>query len=152
MQINERLLNDAGGWQVMKHARVLHGAGRVSEATYADGLLAGYVREGETQYRAGLKILSRSNMENLCTCRDSKLRGMICAHSIAVGLEVLKPTPKTKPPEEAALSVKKNGGRSRTEPRSEGFFDPDGHACGVARGFSSEPRAVQRTRDRFGRR
>ncbi len=126
MQINERLLNDAGGWQVMKHARVLHGAGRVSEATYADGLLAGYVREGETQYRAGLKILSRSNMENLCTCRDSKLRGMICAHSIAVGLEVLKPTPKTKPPEEAALSVKKTEAAPEPNRGVKGFSTQTG--------------------------
>ena len=97
MQLNERLLNDAGGWQVMKHARALHGAGRVANASYVDGLLTGYVREGETQYRAGLKVVSRSNMENLCTCRDSKLRGMICAHSVAVGLEVLKPTATPKP-------------------------------------------------------
>ncbi len=106
MQLNERLLNDAGGWQVMKHARVLQGAGRVSEASYVDGLLSGYVREGETQYRAGLKVVSRSNLENLCTCRDSKLRGMICAHSVAVGLEVLKPTVTARPAQEAVTGPK----------------------------------------------
>lgn len=76
----------------MKHARTLHGAGRVSEASYVDGTLSGYVREGETKFKAGLRIVSKTNMENLCTCRDSKQRGAICAHSIAVGLETLKPT------------------------------------------------------------
>lgn len=97
MQLTERLLNDAGGWQVMKHARGLHGAGRVSEVSWADGILSGYVKEGETRYRSGLRVLSKSNIENLCTCRDSKMRGTICAHSIAVGLEVLSPTAAPRP-------------------------------------------------------
>jgi superfamily II DNA or RNA helicase len=91
MELTERLLIDAGGWQVMKHARGLHSAGRVSEASWSGEVLGGYVREGETRYRSGLRVISKSNIENLCTCRDSKLRGTICAHSIAVGLEVLNP-------------------------------------------------------------
>src|SRR5689334_8879359 len=91
--LSERLLNDAGGWQAMKAARGLQGAGRVSEATYEAPVLRGLVREGNTQYRAGLRIGSKTDIENLCGCRDSKQRGLICAHSLAVGLEVLKPTP-----------------------------------------------------------
>jgi superfamily II DNA or RNA helicase len=91
MQISEKLLVEAGGWQALKHARGLHSAGRVSEATQEGELLHGYVREGETRYRAGLRFLSRTNVENLCTCRDSRMRGLICAHSLAVGLAVLQP-------------------------------------------------------------
>ena len=96
-QLNERLLADAGGWQAMKEARALHEMDRVIEATWESPMLQGRVRAGETEYRAGLKILSKSNVENLCTCRDSRQRGMICAHSLAVGLSVLKPRPAAKP-------------------------------------------------------
>lgn len=89
--LTEKLLSDAGGWQAMKAARGLHGAGRVTEASYEDGMLRGLVREGQTQYRAGLRIGGRTDIENLCTCRESRARGLVCAHSLAVGLEVLKP-------------------------------------------------------------
>jgi SNF2 family DNA or RNA helicase len=91
--ITERFLSDAGGWQALKHARSLHQMGRVLEAKYEPPLLEGRVKEGESEFRAGLKILSASNVENLCTCRDSRQRGLICAHSLALGLEWLKPRP-----------------------------------------------------------
>ena len=96
-ELNERLLADAGGWQAMKEARALYDMDRVSEATWEPPMLQGRVRAGELEYRAGLKILSKSNAENLCTCRDSRQRGMICAHSLAVGLAALKPRPAAKP-------------------------------------------------------
>ncbi len=131
MQLTERLLNDAGGWQVMKHARTLHGAGRVSDASYSEDLLKGYVREGETQYRAGLKILSKTNMENLCTCRDSKQRGVICAHSVAVGLEVLKPSLKAVAPAQSSapapeISVRPSATLEAPPPGVKGFSTEEG--------------------------
>ena len=77
----------------MKAARGLHSAGRVMEAVLEAPMLKGLVKEGNTQYRAGLRIGDRKvDIENLCTCRDSRARGLICAHSLAVGLEVLNPT------------------------------------------------------------
>jgi len=91
--ITERFLSDAGGWQALKHARSLHQMGRVLSAKYEPPLLEGRVKEGESEFRSGLKILSASNVENLCTCRDSRQRGIVCAHSLAVGLEILKPRP-----------------------------------------------------------
>ncbi len=96
-ELTERLLADAGGWQAMKEARALHEMDRVANAVWEPPLLQGRVRSGELEYRSGLKILSKSNVENLCTCRDSRQRGMICAHSLAVGLAVLKPRPIGKP-------------------------------------------------------
>jgi len=85
--LTERLLNDAGGWQAMKAARGLQSAGRVTEAAYEPPVLRGLVREGNTQYRSGLRIGSKTDIENLCGCRESRQRGLICSHSIAVGLE-----------------------------------------------------------------
>ena len=64
MQLSERLLNDAGGWQAMKHARSLHAAGRVTEPSWSEEVLSGFVREGETRYKSGLRFISRTNIDS----------------------------------------------------------------------------------------
>ncbi len=112
--LTERLLADAGGWQVMKQARSLHEMRRIAAAAYEPPILQGRVREGETEYRAGLRILSKSNIENLCSCRVSRQLGAICAHSLAVGLEVLQPQPPTSPP--AGVVSVKNGDAPAARP------------------------------------
>ena len=95
--ITEKLLSSAGGWEAMKAARELVKAGRVSAATYEGPLLAGEVREGAKNYRAGLRIRSASDLENICTCRESREWGKICAHSLAVGLAYLAPPSSPEP-------------------------------------------------------
>ncbi len=91
--LTEKLLSSAGGWQAMKAARALVEAGRVVEATYEPPMLSGQVREAGKNYRAGLRLRSASDVENLCTCRESREWGKICAHSLAVGLALLAPPP-----------------------------------------------------------
>lgn len=89
--LTEKLLIESGGWPVFKQARALHERGAVLAAAWEPPLLQGRVREGEREYRAGLKIASRIRVDNLCTCRVSTGAGLICAHSLAVGLAVLQP-------------------------------------------------------------
>ncbi len=89
MKLTEDLLLDAAGWQVMKEARSLLAAGRVISGKYDPPLLVGQVR-GEPEYRAGFKILSRTDLENICGCPASRRRSQACAHSVAVGLAVIK--------------------------------------------------------------
>ena len=89
VQLTEKLLITAAGWEVIRHARAMREAGRVAGAQWTPPLLQGSVREGEREYRAGLRILSQTNIDNLCTCRPSREYGTICAHSVAVGLAVL---------------------------------------------------------------
>jgi hypothetical protein len=86
--ITEKLLINAGGWQAMKAARELFKAGRVSEAEYKPPLLTGYAREGAKTLRSGLRIKSVIDIENLCTCWESRSSGKICAHALAVGVGV----------------------------------------------------------------
>jgi superfamily II DNA or RNA helicase len=88
--INEKLLLDAGGWQEVKHAKALVEMGRVVSFNYSTQILRGLVREGETEFRAGLKIRSYTDVENLCSCRESRQWGKICAHSLAVGLAYIR--------------------------------------------------------------
>ena len=100
VQLTEKLLITAAGWEVIRHARAMREAGRVAGAQWSPPLLQGSVREGEREYRAGLRILSQTNIDNLCTCRPSREYGTICAHSVAVGLAVvagMSPPPAPKP-------------------------------------------------------
>ena len=89
VQLTEKLLITAGGWEAIRHAKALRETGKVSGACWASPLLQGNVQEGGRDYRAGLKILTATNVENLCTCRLSREYGTICAHSLAVGLAIL---------------------------------------------------------------
>lgn len=91
IELNERFLMDAGGWQAMKYARALVEMDRVISFNYTPPILKGLVREGTTEYRAGLKIRSRTDVENLCSCRESREWGKICPHSLALGLAFLRP-------------------------------------------------------------
>src|SRR3954467_14736697 len=75
----------------MKPARELLKSGRVSEAKYEPPLLSGFVREGAKNYRSGLRIKTPIDVENLCSCWESRSAGKICAHSVAVGLGYLNP-------------------------------------------------------------
>src|SRR5215469_11733393 len=98
IEITERFLMDTGGWQAMKHARALVEMGRVVSAAYNSPVLRGLVREGTTEYRAGMKIRTKSDVENLCSCRESREWGTICAHSLAVGLAFIRPKPAVAAP------------------------------------------------------
>ena len=111
--LTEKLLSSAGGWQALKAARDLVRAGRVAEATYAPPVLRGDVREGGKTYRAGLRIRSATDVENLCTCRESREWGKVCAHSLAVGLAVLAPPPPVAAAPGATPPVAARKGESR---------------------------------------
>ena len=91
IEITRDLLMDAGGWKEMKTARVMHGKGIVSEATYEDGMLSGLVRDGAKPKKVRMKIRSRSDMENFCPCMRARREGIVCAHAVAVGLELIDP-------------------------------------------------------------
>ncbi|HZC36365.1 MAG TPA: SNF2 helicase associated domain-containing protein, partial [Chthoniobacterales bacterium] len=111
IELSERFLMDTGGWQAMKHARALVEMGRVVSFNYTPPILKGLVREGTTEYRAGLKIRSRTDVENLCSCRESREWGKICPHSLALGLAFLRPHEFPASKTEAPASPSSRGPR-----------------------------------------
>jgi hypothetical protein len=92
MEISEKFLVSLCGWPVFQEARRFHAAGRVLEASYEPPVLKARVTSDGKAFLAGLKIKNAIDIENLCPCRDSRVRGIICAHAVAAGLEFLKPT------------------------------------------------------------
>ncbi len=90
MELDEQFFSEAAGWDVMKHARAYLAQGQVLSSNWTPPLLRGVVQAGEGSLRASLVIHGPVSMENLCTCRDSRQWGKICAHVVAVGLHWLK--------------------------------------------------------------
>lgn len=119
--LTEKLLADAGGWQAMKEARQLFAAGRVRDARYEPPELLGHVRGAETEFRSGLRITSKTDIVNTCTCAESRRWGRICAHSLAVGLAVLAPSPVVAP-----VVVEKPA-----PPANSTFSEQDGEPCAL---------------------
>lgn len=118
--ITERFLMDTGGWQAMKHAKALVEMGRVVSFNYTPPVLRGVVRDGDTEYRSGLKIKTYTDVENLCTCRDSRQWGTICAHSLALGLAHLKPAKPITVPGVLKAPQTANGSVAQFSPDSQG--------------------------------
>lgn len=108
MELTEKFLVSMCGWPVFKEARAIHAAGRVSEAAYEPPLLKGKVESQGKSFFSGLKIRNAIDVENLCPCRDSRGRGIICAHAVAVGLAVLHPAEKRTPPAAPSVSARRN--------------------------------------------
>jgi hypothetical protein len=132
IELNDALFAKLAGWQVVKHARTLLEAGRVCNSEWNPPTLRGMVQEGGATYRAGLVIKSASDAENLCTCRDARQRGIICAHSIAVGMHHLRgeksvPAPvvlPAGPKPSTAKSLRRAGAGEPGEPLELCFILP----------------------------
>lgn len=98
--LSEKFLAAIAGWPVVFDARKLRAAGRVKRAAYEPPLLKGAVRAGSRLFASGMRIVSPTEVENICSCRTSQVDGdgMICAHSVAVALEVIHATGDRHPP------------------------------------------------------
>jgi superfamily II DNA or RNA helicase len=114
VELTEKLLIAMGGWRAFREARALHVAGRVVEAAYEPPVLKGKLSEGGRQFLAGLKLRNSIDVENLCSCRDSRVKGIICAHSLAVGLQVIHPVHAEQAPARPQTRLKGSSLRQHT--------------------------------------
>ena len=128
IKLSRKFLSDIGGWKEMKQARSLHSAGKVTNASYRDGILEGIVKDGKT-LKVRMEIRSCTDVENHCHCFRARRDGIICAHGLAVGLEVLEPTsaavssegnPKNSQPAKPAQPALSSDWPKCTETSTEG--------------------------------
>jgi hypothetical protein len=98
--LTEKFLASIAGWPVIFEARKIRAAGKVKAARYEPPLLKGAVRAGSRLFASGLRLVSETDVENICSCRASQVEGdgMICSHSIAVALEVIHGRQNPHPP------------------------------------------------------
>jgi superfamily II DNA or RNA helicase len=104
IELTEALLSKAAGWDVMKRARAYLDQDQVLSSFWEPPLLRGVVQSSDASFRASMIIKNDIDIENLCTCRDARQWGKICAHSVAVGLHWLK----SRQPAAAAIPSKAN--------------------------------------------
>lgn len=105
VELTEALLSKAAGWEAMKLARAYLAQGQVLSSFWEPPLLRGVVQAGEISFRASMVIKGPIDIENLCTCRESRQWGKICAHSVAVGLHWLKRQSGEVAPSRSVASV-----------------------------------------------
>lgn len=99
VSLTEKFLASIAGWPVVFEARKMRAAGKVKAARYEPPLLKGAVRAGSRLFASGLRIVSATEVENICSCRASQVEGdgMICPHSVAVALEIIHGAPEAHP-------------------------------------------------------
>jgi superfamily II DNA or RNA helicase len=90
VKLSDQFFQKTAGWEAVKQARSLVERGNVLSSNWTPPLLKGVVQEGGASYRAGLVIKGETDVENICSCRQSREWGTICAHSVGVGIHHLK--------------------------------------------------------------
>jgi superfamily II DNA or RNA helicase len=111
VELSETFLSQAAGWEAVKRAQVYLEHGEVLSSHWSPPLLRGVVQAGDISYRASMVIKSPIDIENLCTCREAREWGKICAHAVAVGLHWLRSQradrgPATPPASSRVAAVK----------------------------------------------
>ena len=90
IELTDALFSKAAGWEAMKRARAYLELDQVLSSNWTEPILKGVVQTGEVSFRAGLVIKGPIDVENICSCRESREWGTICAHSVAVGLHWIR--------------------------------------------------------------
>lgn len=90
LPFTQKMLVDWAGPHVFRDATSMVDKGLVQHVSIESPYIRGTVLWCTRPLKTGLKINSDGTVENLCPCRDSKERGIVCAHAIAVGLELIK--------------------------------------------------------------
>jgi hypothetical protein len=112
--LNEALLQKAAGWDVVKRARAYLDLGQVLSSYWQPPLLRGVVQNDGVSFRASMVIKNEIDIENLCTCREAREWGKICAHGVAVALHWIEAQKLTKADDgRASHSVRAAVGQTR---------------------------------------
>jgi superfamily II DNA or RNA helicase len=136
VELTEALFSKAAGWEAMKRARAYLEQDQVLSSNWLPPVLKGVVQAGEVSFRAGLVIKGPIDIENICSCRESREWGTICAHSVAVGLHWLKGAAGVSP---AESSLRRDASvSSQGKPNSAGRM-PAAPSGGLLRNANGEP-------------
>jgi superfamily II DNA or RNA helicase len=114
VELTEALLQKAAGWDVVKRARAYLELDQVLSSYWQPPLLRGVVQNDGVSFRASMVIKNEIDIENLCTCREAREWGKICAHGVAVALHWIEAQkPEKAGIDRASHSVRAAAGQTR---------------------------------------
>ncbi|MEI6563974.1 MAG: SNF2-related protein [bacterium] len=88
--ITHQILINWAGQRVFQDAKGMVERGLVQEASYEAPFVNGTILWSNRPLKTSVRILQNGTAENHCPCRDSKERGIICAHVVAVCIELIR--------------------------------------------------------------
>ena len=88
--ITHQVLINWAGERVFRDAQTLAERNLVQEVTYEPPLVTGTILWSNRPLKTAVRLLPGGSAENRCPCRDSKERGIICAHVVALCLELIR--------------------------------------------------------------
>ncbi|MEI7880159.1 MAG: SWIM zinc finger family protein, partial [bacterium] len=88
--ITHKILINWAGQRVFQDAKALMDRGMVQDAAYEEPFVVGTVLWSNRPLKTSVRILHDGSAENHCPCRDSKERGIICSHVVALCLELIR--------------------------------------------------------------
>ncbi len=135
VELTEALLQKAAGWDVVKRARAYLELGQVLSSYWQPPLLRGVVQNDGVSFRASMVIKNEIDIENLCTCRDAREWGKICAHGVAVGLHWIE----SQKPKAVEAGKSTAGGVSVPASRLVSSLAPPKKTSSLQRAASGEP-------------
>ena len=84
-------LEDWAGASVFSDAERLYREGMVLDATWdGENKVEGVIQKQPRDLKTRFNITAKGEIENGCPCSDSRMRGIVCAHVIAVGISLVK--------------------------------------------------------------
>lgn len=89
-RITRKRLVDWAGEHVVREAEALVDSGLVLEAEFEPPHVRGAILWNNRALKTGLTLLSSGMVENVCPCYANKERGIICAHSISLGVVLVR--------------------------------------------------------------
>ncbi|MEI6168683.1 MAG: SNF2-related protein [bacterium] len=88
--VTHKILVNWAGLRVFQEAKALTERGLVQDVAYEEPFVTGTVLWSNRPLKTSVRILQDGSAENHCPCRDSKERGIICAHVVALCLELIR--------------------------------------------------------------
>jgi superfamily II DNA or RNA helicase len=135
VELTETLLQKTAGWDVVKRARAYLELGQVLSSYWQPPLLRGVVQNDGVSFRASMVIKNEIDIENLCTCRDAREWGKICAHGVAVALHWIE----AQKPKTTGTGKVTAGGASVPASRLGSSLAPPKKASSLQRAETGEP-------------
>ncbi len=88
--ITQKMLMDWAGTRVYHYGKNIFEENRVSYVRYEHPVVEGVLDHGPRGLQCRFELLPDGSVDNQCPCRDNRDRGIICAHVIAVSMELIR--------------------------------------------------------------